>query len=80
MQPISATAPLELLHLDFTNIEMTMELDHPSNVVIILVFCDHFMKHFMVPVTPGQTVKTVAKFLWHRYISIFRAPTKLLSD
>ena len=24
--------------------------------------------------------KTVAKFLWHRYISIFGAPAKLLSD
>ena len=30
--------------------------------------------------TPDQTAKIVAKFLWHGYILIFRAPAKLLSD
>ena len=64
MQPIIAIGPLELLHMDFTSIEMTMELDQPPNMVSILVFCDHFMKHIMAFVTPNQTAKTVAKFLW----------------
>ena len=40
-----------------------MELDQPPNVVNLLFFCDHFMKHIMAYVTPDQTVKTVAKFL-----------------
>ena len=57
-----------------------MELYQPPNVVNILVFCDHFTKHLMAYVTPNQTVKTVAKFLWQGYISIFRALVKLLSD
>ena len=57
-----------------------MELDQPLNVVNLLVFCNHFMKHVMEYVTPNQTVKTVAKFLWQGYISIFRAPAKVLSD
>ena len=47
MQPILTTAPLELPHVDFTNIEMTMELDQPPNVVSALFFCNHFMKHIM---------------------------------
>ena len=80
MQPIIATARLELLHMDFTSIEMTMELDQPPNVVSALVFCDHFTKQVMAYVTPNQTVKTVALFLWQGYILIFRAPAKLLSD
>ena len=42
MQPIIATAPLELLHAYFTGIEMTMELDQPPIKVNILVFCNHF--------------------------------------
>ena len=79
MWPIIVTAPLELLHVDFTSIEM-MELDQPPNVVNILVFCDHFTKHLMAYVTPDQTVKTVAKFLWQVYISIFRGLARLLSD
>ena len=57
-----------------------MELDQPSNMVNTLVFCDHFTKHIMVYVMPNQTVKTVAKFLWQGYISIFGAPAKLLID
>ena len=80
MQPIIAAAPLELLHIDFTSIEMTMELDQPPNVVSILVFCKYFMKHIMANVTPNQTAKTVARFLLQGYTSIFRALVKLLSD
>ena len=38
------------------------------------------MKHIMAYVTPNQTAKTVAKFLWQGYILIFGAPAKLLSD
>ena len=80
MQPIIATTPLELLHIDFTSIEMTMELDHLPNKENILVFCNHFMKHLMAYMIPDQTAKTTSKFLWQGYISIFRAPGKLLSD
>ena len=64
MQPIIATAPLELLHVDFTSIGMTLDLDQPPNVVRDVVFCNHFMKHVIAYVTPDQTAKTVAKFLW----------------
>ena len=80
MQPIIATTPFELLHMDFMTIEMTLELDQPLNEVNILVFCNHFTKHVMVYMIPTQTAKTVAKFLWQGYSSIFRALAKLLSD
>ena len=80
LHPIVATAPLDLLHIDFTNIEMTMELNRLPKVANVLVFQDHFMKHIMAYVTPNQTAKTVTKFLYQGYISIFRAPARLLSD
>ena len=38
MQPIIATTSLELIHIDFLSIEMTMELDQALNVVNVLVF------------------------------------------
>ena len=63
VQSIIVNAPLELLHIDLTSIEMMMELDQPSNMVNILVFCGHFIKHVMVYVTPDQTARTVDKFL-----------------
>ena len=77
---IIVTAPLELLHIDFTSIERMIELDQPPNMVNILVFCNHFTKHIMAYVTPDQTAITFAKFLWQGYILIFRAPANLLSD
>ena len=75
-----ATAPLDLLHVDFTSIETTMEQKKSPRVTKILVFQDHFMKHVLVYVTPNQTPKTIAKFLYQGYISIFGAPARLLSD
>ena len=80
MQPIIATAPLELLHVDFISIEMTMGLDQTPNMVSVFIFCDVFMKHIMANVTPDQTTKTVAKFLWQGCILIFKALAKFLSD
>ena len=78
--PIVATTPLDLLHVDFTSIETTMELNQSPRVTNILIFQDHFTKHVLAYVTPNQTAKTVAKFLYGGYISIFGALARLLSD
>ena len=78
LHPIMATAPLDLLHVDFTSIETTLEANQSPRVANILVFQDHFMKHVLVYVTPDQTAKTIAKFLYQGYI--FGSPNRLLSD
>ena len=57
-----------------------MELDKSPRVVNVLVFQDHFTKYALAYVTPDQTVKTVTKFLYGGYISIFGALARLLSD
>ena len=57
-----------------------MELNQLPRVTNLLVFQDHFTKHVLAYVTPNQTVKTIAKFLYGGYISIFLAPARLLSD
>ena len=80
LHPIMATAPLDLLHVDFTNMKTMLEPNQSPRVANILVFQDHFMKHELAYVTPDQTAKTVTKFLYQGYISIFGAPTRLLSD
>ena len=79
LQAILDNSPLDLLHVDFTGIEMTVKLDWPPHIVNVLVFCDHFTRHAMAYVTPDQMAKTVAKFLWQGYILIFGALAKLLS-
>ena len=71
---------MDLLHVDFTSIEMTLELNRSPKLTNVLVFQDHFTKHVMVYVTPDQTAKTVAKFLYQGDISIFGALARLLSN
>ena len=78
--PIVATTPLDVLLVDFTSIETMMELDKSPWVAYVLVFQDHFTKHVLAYVTPDQTVKTITKFLYGGYISIFGALARLLSD
>ena len=43
---------MDLLHVDFTSIETTLELNRLPKVTNVLVFQDHFMKHVMAYVTP----------------------------
>ena len=78
--PIVAIAPLDLLHVNFTSIETTLEPNQLPRVANILVFQDHFMKHVLAHVTPDQTAKIFTKFLYGGYISIFGARTRLLSN
>ena len=54
---IVATAPMDLLHVDFMSIETTMELDKSPRVANVLVFQDHFTKYVLAYVTPNQTRK-----------------------
>ena len=78
--PIVATAPLDLLHVDFTSIETTLEANQSPRVANVLVFRDHFMKHVLAYLTPDQTPKNIAKVLYGGYISIFGTLARLLSD
>ena len=80
LHPIMATAPLDLLNVDVTSIETTLEPNQSPRVTDVLVFQDHFTKHILAYVTPYQTTKNVAKFMSQGYISIFGAPARLLSD
>ena len=78
--PIVATTPLDVLHVDFTSIETLLELNQSPRVTNVLLFQDHLTKHILAYVTLDQTVKTITKFLYGSYISIFGAPARFLSD
>ena len=60
LYPTKAYAPLKLFHVDFTNIETTMELNQPPRVKNVLVITDHFMRYSIAFVTKDQKAKTVA--------------------
>ena len=73
-------APLELVHLDYTSIESTMELNKPPRVKNILVMTNHFMRYALAVVTKDKMAKTVAKVFYERFIAVFGVPAKLLSN
>ena len=80
LHPMVTTAPLDLLHVDFTSIETTLELNQSPRVANILVFQEHFMKHVLAYVTPDQTTKTITKYLYQSYILISGTQARLLND
>ena len=80
MVPLMVTAPLQLVHLNFTSFEMTANLNGSPKVEHILVIVDHFMKYTRAYVTKDQKVSTAAKTLCEGFISIFGAPERILMD
>ena len=78
--PIRPYAPLELVHLDYTSIESTMELNKSPVVKNVLMMTDHFMRYALAVVMKDQTAKTVVKVFYEQFIAVFGVPAKLLSD
>ena len=75
---IRVYAPLELVHLDYTSIESTMELNKSPIVRNVLVMTYHFRSYALVVVT--KTAKTVTKVFYEHFIAVFGVSAKLLSD
>ena len=80
MVPMMVTTPLQLVHLDFTSFETTINLNESPKVKNVLVIVDQFMRYTRAYVTTDQKVLTAAKTLYEGLISIFKAPKKILTD
>ena len=80
MVSLKVTAPLQLVHLDFTSFESTMDLDKMPEVKHILVIVDHFTRYMRAYIAKDQKASTVTKCLYERFIFIFGAPKKLITD
>ena len=82
LHPIIVTTPLDLVHIDFTSIEVSRDdnLHTTPTIVPVLVITDHFTRHSMAFVMKDQKASTVTKKLYDNYICIFGAPARLHSD
>ena len=75
MYPITASYPLELIHLDFLTIGGKDDvLKH------ILVVTDHFTRYAQCYVTSNQTATTVADQVVNEYFTNYGWPDKILTD
>ena len=74
MEPIVCTQPMELVHVDYVGMEVTVAAKD------ILVVVDHFTHYVQAFVTKNHTAHTTARVLYNNFFSVFGFPQKLLSD
>ena len=80
MQPIICTEPMELVHIDYVGMEVTIATDKKPVVKNVLVVVDHFMRYVQAFVTKNNMVRTTARVLYNNYFSVFGFPKRLMSD
>ena len=80
MQPIICTEPMELVHIDYVGMEVTVATDKKPVVKNVLVVVDHFTRYVQAFVTKDHTVRTTARVLYNSYFSVFSFPQRLMSD
>ena len=80
MQPIICTEPMELVHIDYVGMEVTVATQKKSIVKNVLVVVDHFTRYVQAFVTKNHTARTTARVLYNNYFSVFGFPQHLMSD
>ena len=80
MQPIICTEPMELVHVDYIGMEVTVSTQEKPVVKNVLVVVDHFTRYVQAYVTRNQMVRTTTRVLYNEYFSVFGFPQKLMSD
>ena len=80
MQPIICTEPMELVHINYVGMEVTIATDKKPIVQNVLVVVDHFTRYVQAFVTKNHTARTTARVLYNNYFSVFGFPQRLMSD
>ena len=80
MNPILCTEPMELVHIDYVGMEVTVAAKEKPVVKNVLVVVDHFTRYVQVYVTKNHTARTTAWVLYNNYFSVFGFPQRLMSD
>ena len=76
MSTITATYPLELVHLDY----LTIGEKSSDKMVNILVITDHFTRYAQAYITPKQMAHVTAKVFWEQFLVHYGWPSKIISD
>ena len=80
MEPILCTQPMELVHVDYVSMEVTVATQEKPVVKNVLVIVDHFTRYVQAFVTNNHTAHTTARVLYTNFFSVFGFPQKLMSD
>ena len=74
LHKIEATQPLELIHLDYLQIEPSK-----GNIENVLIVTDHFTRYAQAYPSKTQTALATAKLLWNNFIVHYGFPNKIIS-
>ena len=80
MQPIICTEPMELVHVDYVGMEVTIATQEKPVIKNVLVVVDYFTWYVQAFVTRNQTARTTTRVLYNEYFAVFRFPQRLMSD
>ena len=80
MELIVCTQPMELVHVDYVGMEVTMAAKVKPVVKNVLVVVDHFTHYVQAYITKNHMAHTTARVLYNNFFSVFGFPQKLLSD
>ena len=80
MEPILCTEPLDLVHIDYVSMEVTVGIKEKPVVKNVLVVEDHFTRYTQAYITNNHTAHTTACVLYNEFFSVFEFPRRLMSD
>ena len=80
IQPILCTQPMELVHMDYVAMEVTVAAHKKPIVKNVLLVVDHFTRYVQAFVTNNHMAHTTARVLYNNFFSVFGFPQKLMSD
>ena len=74
MEPILCTKPLDLVHINYVSMEVTMGVKEKLVVKNVLVVKDHFTRYTQAYVTNNHTACMTACILYNEFFSVFGFP------
>ena len=80
MEPILCTEPLDLVHIDYVSMEVTVGVTEKPVMKNVLVVEDHLTCFTQVYVTNNHTTRTTARILYNEFFSVFGFRRRLMSD
>ena len=80
MERIVCTQAMELVHVDYVGMEVTVAAKEKPVVNNVLVVVDHLALYIQAFVMKNHTACTTARVLYNNFFSVFGFPQKLLSD
>ena len=66
--------PLDLVHIDYVSMEVTMGVKEKPVIKNVLVVEDHFTRYTQAYVTNNHTARTTACILYNEFFLVFRFP------